>query len=65
MIFETVDSAGRKLKLVGNPIHWPDRPESIAAAPPALGEHSAEVLHDWLGYDTARIAELRREGALE
>ena len=28
-------------------------------AAPLLGEHGAEVLSEWLGYDGARIADLK------
>jgi crotonobetainyl-CoA:carnitine CoA-transferase CaiB-like acyl-CoA transferase len=31
---------------------------------PALGQHSAEVLHNWLGIDGAEFETLRREGIL-
>lgn len=33
-------------------------------APPALGEHSHEILHEWLGYDAAQVASLRDAGIL-
>jgi crotonobetainyl-CoA:carnitine CoA-transferase CaiB-like acyl-CoA transferase len=29
---------------------------------PLLGEHTSEVLRDWLGYDTDAVATLRRDG---
>jgi len=32
---------------------------------PTLGEHNAEVLRDYLGYSTDRIAALQREGVLQ
>jgi hypothetical protein len=31
--------------------------------PPALGEHTGEVLGDWLGYDDDRIADAATAGA--
>jgi crotonobetainyl-CoA:carnitine CoA-transferase CaiB-like acyl-CoA transferase len=34
-------------------------PATIRLPPPLLGEHSDEILQDLLGYDAARIAELR------
>jgi len=32
--------------------------------PPLLGQHTAEVLADWLGASEARCAELRGQGAI-
>jgi crotonobetainyl-CoA:carnitine CoA-transferase CaiB-like acyl-CoA transferase len=34
------------------------------ARPPLLGEHTAAVLADLLGYDAARISGLKQEGAI-
>ena len=34
------------------------------SAPPTLGEHTAAVLRDWLGYDDERLAALGACGAL-
>jgi hypothetical protein len=34
-----------------------------AACPPELGQHTGEVLHDWLGLDAEQVEELRRRGA--
>ena len=34
-------------------------PATVRSAPPPLGHHTDEVLRDVLGYDAARIAELR------
>ena len=31
---------------------------------PLLGEHTAEVLTDWLGLDAAAIADLRQDGTI-
>jgi crotonobetainyl-CoA:carnitine CoA-transferase CaiB-like acyl-CoA transferase len=31
---------------------------------PALGQHTAEVLHDWLGIGATEVATLRREGVI-
>lgn len=63
MVQETQDSAGRRYKLLGSPVHWQDEPPRAAQAPPALGEHTDQVLAEWLGYDAPRIATLRQAGA--
>jgi len=41
-----------------------DAPEPGDTPPPLLGEHTDEVLADLLAYEPARIAELRRQGAI-
>ena len=41
-----------------------DSPGSIRRGPPLLGEHTDEALREWLGYDSARVAELRAAGAV-
>jgi crotonobetainyl-CoA:carnitine CoA-transferase CaiB-like acyl-CoA transferase len=33
-------------------------------AAPAVGQHTKEVLGDWLGYDEDRLGQLARAGAL-
>jgi crotonobetainyl-CoA:carnitine CoA-transferase CaiB-like acyl-CoA transferase len=38
-------------------------PATIRRAPPLLGEHTAEVLGE-IGYDKARIAQLREKGVI-
>jgi CoA:oxalate CoA-transferase len=43
----------------GNPIKMSATSEESFAHPPALGEHTEEILLDLLGYAPARIAELR------
>lgn len=55
--------AGRTL-LPGVPIKLSATPGAIRAPAPLLGQHSAEVLADWLGYDATQVATLRQAGAL-
>lgn len=64
MVTQAVDRAGRPLRLLGSPVHWQDQPPPQPLAPPELGQHSDEVLADWLGYAPQQIAELRRCGAV-
>lgn len=62
MVQEVHDADGRTLRLLGNPIHWADRPSEATAPPPELGRHTDEILAQWLNYETTRIERLRREG---
>jgi crotonobetainyl-CoA:carnitine CoA-transferase CaiB-like acyl-CoA transferase len=62
---EVHDETVGTVRVPGYPIHSTeldrDRPEPAA---PRLGQHSAEVLTELLGYDEHRIAALRRDGVL-
>jgi len=53
------------LPTVANPIRFSDTPVQYDQAPPLLGQHTDEVLAEWLGYSAAAIAELRESGAIE
>lgn len=43
------------VKLVANPVKYSATPVQYRLPPPRLGEHTAEVLSELLGYDEARI----------
>lgn len=45
--------------LVANPIRLSESPVDYRRAPPTLGQHTDEVLGDWLALDAAAIAQLR------
>jgi crotonobetainyl-CoA:carnitine CoA-transferase CaiB-like acyl-CoA transferase len=47
---------------VGNPVRFSATPVSYGLAPPLLGEHTAEILGERLGFADAAIAELARRG---
>lgn len=55
--------ADHDVPVVANPLHLSSTAPSVTADPPALGEHTAEILGT-LGYDAARVAELRAEGVI-
>ena len=53
------------VRMVRSPVRFAGRFEDAALAPaPLLGQHTAEILTDLLGYDSARIAALTGEGAV-
>jgi len=58
-------SAGRRDTPASSMPTWPVRfdgvPTEVKSAP-LLGEHTAEVLADWLGLDAAAVKGLREDG---
>ena len=52
-----------KMKVIGNAVDMSRTPPSIDRPPPVLGEHTEEILAD-LGYDSARLAALKNQGAI-
>jgi len=53
------------LPTVANPVRFSETPVQYKLAPPLLGQHTDEVLVDWLGYSEKSIAKLRETGAIE
>jgi len=60
-VLQQVDSANGPLTLVGSGFRLAHGGGAIDRPPPALGEHSAEILAE-AGYDEAQVAALREEG---
>ncbi len=58
------NSRGQTVPTVSNPVDFSETPVSYAKAPPILGEHTEEVLREWLGYSPELIAELREHSAI-
>lgn len=46
---------------VSNPVEFAGTPVCYERAPPLLGEHTVEVLQDWLSYSDAEIEALRQD----
>ncbi|WP_026379097.1 CaiB/BaiF CoA transferase family protein [Afifella pfennigii] len=63
-IMEVTNPAYGTLKMAGIPIKLSETPGTLRHAPPVVGQHTDEVLHDWLGYDPTRIAALREANAI-
>ncbi|VWB19014.1 CaiB/BaiF CoA transferase family protein [Burkholderia lata] len=59
MLMTLDDPAWGPIQVAGNPVKMSDVPEPDAKTPPALGEHNADVLHEWLGLDEREITTLR------
>ncbi len=54
-----------ELRLTGRPIKFPGAPQRRSTAPPTMGQHTAAVLRDELGYSAVEIDILRREGVID
>jgi crotonobetainyl-CoA:carnitine CoA-transferase CaiB-like acyl-CoA transferase len=53
-----------QVPLIAPPLHLTADGNPHRGRPPRLGEHSAEVLSEWLGLTTKEVEELRAAGAL-
>jgi crotonobetainyl-CoA:carnitine CoA-transferase CaiB-like acyl-CoA transferase len=58
------NNAGDQVPTVANPVSFAETPVRYDRAPPLLGEHTEEVLREWLGYSAEMIAELRSDAAI-
>lgn len=58
---EVQDANGNKVKQVAYPAKFSETQPQIRRLPPALGEHTQEIL-DWLGYTSTEIETLRQKG---
>ncbi len=54
-----------QLPVVGRPVKFPGASQRDIQAPPTLGQHTEEVLQDYLGLDVAEIQELKENGILQ
>ena len=61
MVIELDHPKAGKIQLTGIPIKLNDTPGSIRLPPPTLGQHTEEILADWLSLSPRDIAALRRE----
>ena len=53
-----------KVALVANPMRFSGTPIAYTRAPPALGQHTDEILREALGMSVAQIAKLREDGVV-
>jgi crotonobetainyl-CoA:carnitine CoA-transferase CaiB-like acyl-CoA transferase len=64
MLAEIEHPTAGKIKLAGIPVKYSEAEASIRRPPPLLGQHTAEILSEVLGFDAARIEKLKAEGVL-
>lgn len=62
MVRDMPDPRAGTLRVIANPIRFSDTPVAYDRAPPTLGEHSEDVLRDWLGLGEEDIAAVADEG---
>lgn len=53
------------VKVVGPPVKYSNIKNDVRRAPPALGQHTDEVLKEVLGYNDDRIKELKKTGVIQ
>ncbi len=58
------NSKAEAIPQVSNPVEFGATPVSYKRAPPFLGEHTNEVLSEWLGYSDAEIEILRQSDVI-
>jgi crotonobetainyl-CoA:carnitine CoA-transferase CaiB-like acyl-CoA transferase len=51
------------VRFIARPIRFEDRPPAPSTPPPLLGEHTGEVLSEWLGWDAAAVEKVAGAGA--
>lgn len=57
-------TGGRKAKLIASPIKMSATPVSYRLSPPTLGQHTEEVLGEYLGMSSAEVEALRGRGVV-
>ena len=64
MIVEVEHPVAGKMHIPGVPIKMSQTPGTVEKAAPLLGQHTEEILSEMLGYDNAKVQELREKGVL-
>jgi len=64
MVQEVEHPAAGKLKVTGIPVNLSETPGEIRLPPPLLGEHTGEILAQYLGYSPQEVGNLRKQGVV-
>ena len=64
MLAEVEHPSAGKMKMAGLPLKFSATPASLRLPPPRLGEHTRNVLEDWLGMTNQEITALCEKGVV-
>jgi crotonobetainyl-CoA:carnitine CoA-transferase CaiB-like acyl-CoA transferase len=64
MVVEVTLESGKTVRMPGNPMKLSAARAAPFSRPPALGEHTADIMKDLLGYSSEDIDALRQSGAV-
>jgi crotonobetainyl-CoA:carnitine CoA-transferase CaiB-like acyl-CoA transferase len=64
MIVQVPLPGGELARVVNHPVKFSRTPTAVTAGPPTLGEHTDDVLRDWLGLPPDEVAALRADGVV-
>jgi crotonobetainyl-CoA:carnitine CoA-transferase CaiB-like acyl-CoA transferase len=64
MVVELEHPKAGPIRVTGVPIKLSDTPGAVDRPPPVLGEHTNEILREWLNMSEAQVDKLREEGVL-
>jgi len=64
MVQEVEHPTAGKLKVTGIPVNLSETPGEIRLPPPLLGEHTEEILAQYLGYSPQEVGNLRKQGVV-
>ncbi len=53
-----------EVKSAASPMRFSETPASYRLPPPQIGEHTSDVLREWLAQDDTQIEQLRHQGAI-
>ncbi|MDA9307204.1 CoA transferase [Gammaproteobacteria bacterium] len=65
MVVDVAHPDGGSVKVPGNPIKLSESAEEEFLAPPLLGEHTKQVLNEWLGYSDEQLESLEKLQIIE
>ena len=65
MMVDVPHSEGGSVKVPGNPIKLSSLTDEQYTSPPLLGEHTKEILEDWLNFEERELMELDKKQIIE